>query len=350
MRLGSSYLYDNVPIPSGFTYANPNVKWQTKQDFNVGMETSFLKDRIRIGVNYYNNLVFDLLDQKSLPMSSGRPYVVENVANVTNKGWEIDLGVDVIRQRDLIWNVRGNVAINKNIITKTFYKSLDVVPVMLYRDENSHFVEGYPVGGWFGYRFAGVKPSNGHTFVHTGEGDDTFDMDLLSNATLALKAPDPVFFGDYYAPVIGGFSSNLTWKRWVLSMNFEFKTGNYIRSFTTFRSISSGNRLASDENRWRAPGDIASIPEISFSNRAYRDYMYDVMLEKGDYLRCTYSSLGYNMPTSVLKILRLESARITFTANNLFTLTAYKGIDPSLMGRVGYPNSRRYSLSFNVGF
>lgn len=349
MTYGTSVIYDGVPVPTDFRYANPNVKWQTKRDFNIGFETSFFKDKIQLGVNYYNNIVFDLLDEKALPMSSGRYSVKENVANVVNRGWEIDLGTQVIRAGDFYWNLRGNVAFNKNIVTKTFFTDTSDLPEMLASEGNSKFVEGYPVSGWFGYRFAGVNPADGHTMVYDAEGNK-FDADLTGNKTLGLKMPDPVFLGDFFPPIIGGLSSIMTFDRWVLTMNFEFNAGNYIKSFNTFKGLSSHNRYYTDANRWRAPGDIAAIPSISMLDNAFSKYMYDVTLEKGDFLRNTYTSLGYNLPPQVLGALRLEIARITFTANNLFTLTAYKGIDPSLMGEIGYPNSRKYSLSINIGF
>lgn len=347
-QFGSSITYDGATVPTSFQFANPNVRWQTKEDFNIGIETSFLKNRFNLSVNYYNNLVFDLLDQRSLPLSSGRPSVTENVADVLNKGWEIDMGANIFRNRDFSWNIRGSVAFNENIIKKTFYKGTEYLP-SVGSGNNSYFVQGYPVRGWFGYRFAEVDPISGHTMVYDNNGD-LFDMDLLSNLTLGLEAPEPVFLGDFYPPIIGGFSNTLTWKRWVMTMSFEFKAGNHIQSFSTFRSLSTRNRHAADDNRWRAPGDIAAIPSISTSQRAYYTYMYDAMLEKGDYLRNTYTSLGYNVPPSLTKSLGFQSARVTFNINNLFTFTAYKGIDPALMGGIGYPNSRKYNLTLNIGF
>lgn len=349
MTYGSSVIYDEKPIPTSFRFANPNVKWQTKKDFNIGFEASFLKNRIQLGVNYYNNTVFDLLDEKALPMSSGRVSVKENVANVVNKGWEIDLGAEVVRYGNFYWNLRGNVAFNKNIVTKTYYTNPSQLPQIGAGEGNSKFVEGYPVSGWFGYKFAGVNPADGHTMVYDAEGKK-FDADLTGDATLGLKMPEPVFLGDFFPPIIGGLSSIMTWDRWVFTMNFEFNAGNYIKSFNTFKGLSSLNRYHSDANRWRAPGDVAAIPSISVLDNAFSKYMYDAVLEKGDFLRNTFTSLGYNLPSKLLGSLGLESARITFTANNLFMLTAYKGIDPSLMGEMGYPNSRKYSLSFNIGF
>ncbi|WP_444956707.1 hypothetical protein [Ornithobacterium rhinotracheale] len=330
-------------------YANPNVKWQTKKDFNIGVESSWLNRRLIFGLNYYNNFVYDLLDRKALALSSGREDVVQNVANLRNKGWEFDLEARVIKTRDLSWILRGNLSLNKNIVTETFYENLASLPIIKSGSGNRNFVKDYPVQGWFGYRFAGVEPESGHTLVYDGNGD-VFDMDRLSNVTLGLKAPTPQFLGDFVPPVVGGFSTSLNWREWSLNMNFEFKMGHYIRSFEGFSSISSRNRHISDKSRWRAPGDKALKPEISYNNVAYREYMYDSMLEKGDYLRNTFTSFGYNLPQSWLKNMQIDNARISIGANNLFTITKYKGIDPALMGSLGYPNTRSYNLMINIGF
>lgn len=342
--------YDGMIVPNSFTYANPNVKWQTKKDFNVGAEMSLWKGRVRFGANYYHNFVFDLLDSRSLPYSSGRGSVRENVANVVNKGWELDMSLSPIRRPNFYWDIRANVAINKNTITSTYYKNIDEIALVRSGAGNSYFIQDYPVAGWFGYRFAEVDPETGNTIIYSSEDGEKFAMDLLSNATLGLKAPPAEYLGEFYPPVVGGLSTNINWKQFVLTMSFEYKFGNMIRSFSTFGRSGSNNRHVSDLNRWRAPGDIAGVPAITAGRSAYRDYMYDVMLERGDYFRNTFMSLGYNLPSRWTQALGLQFARITFTTNNLFTWTAYKGIDPALMGRLGYPNSRRYNLSFNISF
>ncbi|MGQ2119033.1 SusC/RagA family TonB-linked outer membrane protein [Ornithobacterium rhinotracheale] len=349
MKFENRYDYDNIIIPTSFVYANPNVKWQTKKDFNIGVESSWLNRRLIFGLNYYNNFVYDLLDRKALALSSGREDVVQNVANLRNKGWEFDLEARVIKTRDLSWILRGNLSLNKNIVTETFYENPASLPIIKSGSGNRNFVKDYRVQGWFGYRFAGVEPESGHTLVYDGNGD-VFDMDRLSNVTLGLKAPTPQFLGDFVPPVVGGFSTSLNWREWSLNMNFEFKMGHYIRSFEGFSSISSRNRHISDKSRWRAPGDKALKPEISYNNVAYREYMYDSMLEKGDYLRNTFTSFGYNLPQSWLKNMQIDNARISIGANNLFTITKYKGIDPALMGSLGYPNTRSYNLMINIGF
>lgn len=349
MMYGDNLLYDGQVVPSSFTYANPNVKWQTKRDFNVGVEGALWRNRVNFSVNFYNNLVFDLLDMRRLPYSSGQQQVRENVANIRNRGWEFDLSADVYRRKGLIVNLRGNLAINKNIVTKTYIKSLaDLGRVDPYT-ANENPVQGYARNSWFGYHFAGVDKITGHTLAYDDEGKKV-DLDMVGNVGTDSKLPTASYLGELYAPVTGGLSLNITWNRLMFSTNLEFKMGNKIQSFNTFKGLDVKNRHISDMGRWRSPGDVATIPQISLSDNAYSNYLFDAMLEKGDYLRNTYCSLTYRIPEKLLHPLRLETAQIAFTANNLFTVTAYKGIDPALMGQIGYPNSRNYTLSLNVNF
>lgn len=338
--------YDGLTLPTSFEYANPDIRWQTKRDFNVGLETGWLGERVRLSVNYYDNFVFDLLDYRTLPLSSGRPNVKQNTANLRNRGIEADLYLELLRHGSLIWSIRGNIAYNRNKITETFHKSLSELEKSA---GGQKLIQGYSVGSWFGYRFAGIEPSTGHTLAYDDEGKP-FDMDLLSDATLKLQSPTLSHLGESTPPLIGGFSSDLYWGRWALNMSFEFRSGHLIPSFNTFRGLSSKSRHISDITRWRAPGDEVALPEISFINTAYSKYRYDVSLERGDYLRLTYATLSYNLPPEWLRALGMLGAKLSLTANNLFTVTGYKGIDPSLGGSFGYPNSRRYLLSLNLNF
>lgn len=345
-KLDRKIIYDGQTVPTGFEYANPDIRWQTKRDFNVGLETAWLNERLRFNVNYYDNFIFDLLDFRALPLSSGRPNVKQNTANLRNRGVEVDLFVELLRRGDLVWSIRGNLAYNKNRITDTFHKSVDDLK---NSNGGQQLIQGYSVGSWFGYRFAGIEPSTGHTLAYDDDGKP-FDMDLLRNESLKLEAPTLSYLGESMPPIIGGLTSDLYWHRFSLNLSFEYRAGHMIESFNTFRSLSSHNRHVSDITRWRAPGDEAQIPAIGFLSNAYSKYTYDVRLEPGDYLRLTYATLSYNLPNELLRRAGMLGARISLTANNLFTITGYKGIDPSLGGAFGYPNSRKYVLSINLNF
>ena len=90
--------------------------------------------------------------------------------------------------------------------------------------------------------------------------------------------------------------------------------------------------------------------QASESFTTYSSYMYDILLEKGNYLRCSYMTLGYNLKPEWLHKIGFSTARLSFTAKDLFTVSSYSGIDPALMGSFGYPNSRKYTITLNVGF
>lgn len=349
MTFTDADLHDGVTTPRRFDYANPSIKWQTKRDFNIGLDAAFLNDRLRFGVNYYHNEVIDLLDRSPRPYSSGVGTITKNVSSLTNTGLEVELGADLIRANKFSWSVRGNVAFNTNEVTKTYRSSLEQVPRGYTNASSGLFVAGYPQSAIFAYRFSAIDPTTGHTLV-IGDDGQPFDMDLLINRTLNLQAPQISYIGSSEPPITGGFSTSLKYDRWVLDASFEFLAGHYIQSFNKFSSLGSGNRHISDQNRWRTAGDIASRPALSYNSTAYDRYPLDVNYERGDYLRASYITLGYNLPPSLLSKIGIASARLSLTGSNLFTFTRYRGIDPSLMGKFGYPNSRKYSLSINLSF
>ena len=343
MTLGQSVIYDGQTVPTSFSYPNPNVKWQTKQDMNVGLDLSLFDYRLELGVNYYNNITRDVLDRKALPYSSGRSEVTENVADIYNSGWEIDLGVTLLKNKSFQWYAKANIAINDNKVKNTYYKDTKDLPKATL--SNAHqFVENQPVNGWYGYKFAGINPINGAVMTYTGNGEATLDM------SVTWPIPSVFYLGNLTPPVVGGFSTSANWKQLIFSANFEFKTGHKIKSFNTFRSLDARNRHTSEANRWREPGDITNVPAMSEAFTTYSSYMYDILLEKGNYLRCSYMTLGYNLKPEWLHKIGFSTARLSFTAKDLFTVSSYSGIDPALMGSFGYPNSRKYTITLNVGF
>ncbi len=347
MNIGNVLTYDGQVVPTSFSFPSPNVKWQTKEDINVGLDVALFDNRFELSANYYHNTTSDVLDNRKLPYSSGRGVVRENVADILNKGWEISLSTTNIKSQDFRWITRLILSLNDNEVLTTYYETLDEVGAT---DEQA-FVEGYPVNAWYGFKFAGVDESTGHTLVWTESGNK-FDMDdIYSNSNLDIDPPPVSYLGEAYPPVTGGFINTLIYKRFTLTANFEFKTGHTIKSFNTHAAVSSKNRYYTDAYRWRQPGDITSVPAFTGNTRyAYSTYLYDEKLEPGDYLRLNLVTLGYNVDPKFAQKIGFKNIRVNATARNLFVLTKYNGIDPALMGKFGYPNSRNYMLSINLGF
>lgn len=346
-RFGQSIKYDGQNVPTEFDYPNPNIKWQKKQDMNIGLDLSLLDYRIELSVNYYDNITRDVLDNKRLAISSGRESAKTNVADLYNKGVEIDLGFTLIKRKNVQWFAKVNYAYNENKVKNTFYKEMVELPYRIGPSSSQNFVEDYSAGSWFGYKYAGINPMTGGVLAYTRNGDATLDF---SSANGVVPNTMIDYLGLKYPPHVGGFSTSINFYQFVFSASFEFKTGHNIKSFSTFTDLSGQNRHVNDINRWRQPGDITNVSRLSQIDRTYRSYMFSNTLESGDYLKCSFMTLGYNIPPKLLKKIGFNTARISMTAKDLFTITKYRGIDPLLMGEFGYPNSRKYTFTLNLGF
>lgn len=341
-----SISYDGQKVPTDFTYPNPNIKWQKKQDMNIGMDLSLFDYKVEFSVNYYDNITRDVLDNTRLAMSSGRESARTNIADLYNKGVEIDLGLTLIRRKNIQWFAKFNYAYNKNTVKNTFYKKMEDFPDMVTPSSSQNFVEGFSSGSWFGYEFAGINPMTGGVMAYTPTGaTHDFSASNGKNPNSLIK-----YLGLKYPPHVGGFSTSINFYQFVFSTSFEFKAGHNIKSFSTFTDLTGQNRHVNDINRWRQPGDQTNIARLSQIDRTFRYYMFSNTLEKGDYLKCSFITLGYNVSPKLLSKIGFNTVRLSFTAKDLFTITKYKGIDPLLMGEFGYPNSRKYTVTLNLGF
>lgn len=354
-----------VTLPSYVTPKNPDIKWQKKEDRSFGVELGFLKNRFQVIVNYYNNVVRDLIDNKKLPSSSGITTIKANCSSVRNEGWEINFRSVNISKRTFHWTTTLNMATNKSTVISSFYKRIEDIPKGSIRTEP---VEGTSTNSWLGYRFAGIDPLTGHVLAYVDnsnretpigfqreDGSWVLDMDDASNESDKLKIKGVI--GKSYPPVTGGFGSTWRWKQFSLDCRFSFMLGHKITSAyyaVAGGSVSSASKNAHpmEMNRWRKPGDITNVPGYNtsgMSSSLQSDY-YDLKLEKGDYMKCTEISLGYFLPTKYVRALKLNSARINLNIRDVFTVTGYKGLDPENFGSYGYPIFRKYMLSLNVGF
>ena len=356
--------YFGYDIPTYIQPKNPSVKWQKKEDRSVGVDFALLKRRVRGTVNYYNNVTRNLLDTKNLPISVGVSSIKYNSSSIRNYGWEFSVNTQVVRAKDLFWRVDFNVGMNKSKVIETYYKDISEVPKGY--DETTP-VKGASTNAWFGYRFAGIDPRTGHTlaFVDNSkrknpigfqreDGRWVMDMDDTNNSD---RESIKECLGDSYPTVNGGFRTNLSWKNFTFDADFTFMLGHkitaayYANSAGGMVSSASQNVLRKEATRWRKPGDMTDIPVYSsggsFSS-LYSEW-YDLKLEKGDYLKCTSISLGYHIPLKVCQKLSLTSLRVNLNIRDVFTVSGYSGMDPENFGGFGYPNSKKYMISLNIG-
>ena len=361
-------VYAGVPLATVFNYGNPVIKWEKKKETNLGLELSLFKGRINTDFRYFDETVMDLLDNTITPPSVGRPSARINNGTLTNKGFEVTARVEVIKSKDWLWELGGNITRIKNKLSNVFDKE-----VPAFTSPATRNIQGYPVNGWFGYKFSHVDPETGSLMVYaqkvktqlvggkveTTYSDQIVDLskisatDLLTNyRTYYLGHRDP----EYY----GGFNTRLIYRAFEITGNFVLAGGNQITSFIDRRegpSLSAGditasrtNRLKENLYRWRQPGDITDIPLYRYNASSYTNYMISKDIEDGSYLKCTELAFSWRAPRQFLEKTAVKTLKATLVASNLFTLSKYSGTDPETQTPFSYPNTRNYALSLNIGF
>jgi TonB-dependent starch-binding outer membrane protein SusC len=367
----SGATYNNILYASTITYGNPVLKWEKKQNKDLGLEMSFFKGRLNTEISYFNETIKNLLDQVQVPASSGRTTTMENFASLSNKGFELSLRGEVIKNKDFLWEISGNVANIKNKVLSTYYSS-EPSQAQGELNFNTKFVAGYSVDSWFGLKYSGIDPNTGHVMAwarkqirneNNGQVFYTYEdkeIDVTSTTyTDIVTQYRPYYLGSKQPDLYGGFQNRFVYKNWDLFMSFTFATGNKIQGFnerwsapdarSSDTKISRVNRLKENVNRWRSPGDITNVPQYYLTANAFNSVFTDYDLQSGSYLKCQSLGLSYRLPKTMLDKWRLSNAKLGMNVSNFFTLSNYIGTDPETQTAFGYPNTRMYSLALEIG-
>lgn len=338
---GGANYNDNMgiyPMQSG----NENLGWEKLWTTNVALHLGFW-NRLNLDVEFYNKLTTDML--MSVPVSyadKGEGFRWDNIGAMVNRGVELALNADIIRTRNFVWNISANVSYNKNKITE-LYNGLNEYELS---STSTKLVVGHSVGEFYINRYAGVNPANGDALWLTKNGE----------VTTEFNESDKVMIGkSYIAPWQGGFGTSLSWKGLTLSAQFAWVADRWM--FNNDRFFEESNGLYSVYNqsrrllydRWKKPGDVTDIPRYGVTPQ-----MDSRFLEDASFLRLKNLMLGYSLPSNVLKKSKFfTAARIYIQAQNLFTFTAFTGIDPESSSNVykaQYPMSRQYSVGIDLTF
>lgn len=360
--------YDGMLAASAINYGNPVLKWERKGEKTLGLEMSFFKGRINLEGQYFSERIEDLLDQTPLPVSVGRVSTTVNVGSLSNKGLELSARVEAVKTKDFLFEIGGNITKVKNVLEKVYNSMTPYIA-----SNTPQFVQGYATNSWFGYKFSHIDEKTGQAMVwarkeNTALVDGVIQKtytDQLINIESVTSASLQANYRTYYLGkrdpnLFGGFNSRIVYKEFELMGQFVFASGNKIIDFQDRLNGPSGqtdditasrtNRLTENVNRWRQPGDITDIPKFGNSVSNYTRYLVDRDLSDGSYLKCNTLALSWRMPARTLKNAWMHTLRLSLMANNLFTLTNYRGTDPETQTPFGYPNAKSYTLSMTLGF
>lgn len=328
--------------------ANPNLKWETTQQLDLGIEFGLFKDRMHIDIDYYNKHTEDLLLAVSIPRTTGFDQLVQNYGEMRNRGVELGINADVLGSDSKFkWDLNFNIATNKNKILRL------AAPFNVYNRDIYRYEEGGEMFSFYLHPQTGVNPETGAIEFEDVNGDGEFDV---NNDRRIVGTANPDFFG--------GITNNFKWRGFDLSFFLQYTYGNeqlnWNRFFQEHGGTRSTNFSISQLDRWQQPGDITMIPRMTADNYA-SDIRPSRFLENGSYMRLKNITLGYNLPASFAKKIGMASARVYLSGQNVFTITDYTGLDPELTGTASntltqgiefysMPQPRTFMAGVNLNF
>ncbi|MEO7213012.1 TonB-dependent receptor [Mucilaginibacter sp.] len=304
--------------------ANPNLKWETTGQFDVGVNFGFFNNRISGGFEYYRKNSRDLLLSVNIPGTLGISFQDQNLGKLYNKGFELELAGDIFVGK-FKWTSSINAAYNKNIVT-------DIQGQVLGSNDLNRVIEGQPIGVFYGKEYAGVDPANGDAlyFLNTKDGSGN----LIKTKTNDYNAAQNIVLGNPTPKYTGGWTNTFSYAGFDLSVTMQGSFGNKIYNgggqyMSASASNGFDNQTTDQMAYWDKPGDITDVPEprLFYGNGVNASSRY---LSGGSYIRMKTVGLGYNVPKAWLSKIRLNSARIFMNAYNLFLITKYKGWDPEV--------------------
>lgn len=345
--------------------ANPDLKWEINKQFDIGLELGLFNNRIAIEADIYRRKSEDMLLERPLPRTSGYATVFENIGSMENRGLELALMTNNIENPDFSWSTEFNISINKNEVLKLHGGSdIETGGGVHGGGAGSIIREGLAVNTFMGYISQGTW--------NTDEAEEAAEYNRLPgdikykdvNNDGAINQDDRVPIGNGVPDGYGSFINNFSYKNFELTADIQFMYGNEIMweaVHSTEDRVGIANSLGSVLNAWTPDNQDTPIAELRPTQAGYDTDNDTHRMQDGSFIRGRNFTLAYNIPQQVLTPWSIRNLRIYATAQNLFTITEFRGYDPEIStsgapfsrGRAAYfeyPKSRTFLLGLNIGF
>ncbi|WP_246229244.1 SusC/RagA family TonB-linked outer membrane protein [Sphingobacterium shayense] len=398
-----------VGVKPGDVLGNPLLVWEKTQTTNLALDMSFLKNRINLTADFYNNESKNLLLQVEIPTSTGYKQQYQNIASLRNRGVELSLNSLNISKEDFQWKSAFNITFNRSKINSLYSGSSNDYLLTSYESRINFLTRvGGPVSSFYGYKYDGVyttddfeqqadgsyllkdgvaslkgrnrstvKPGDVKYATVVGETDEAGNPVWSTEDRTVIGSPEPKFFG--------GFNNEFIYKNFDLGIFLNFSYGNKAFNMNSQRFMGpylpNQNSLARMANYYtlidRDTGletkDLNKLAELNpgeqnksqlwslnaTNNIAISDPL-DYYLEDASFLRINNITLGYTLPQEVSKRVFMQKLRFYVTLNNIHTFTNYSGYDPevsaseSLLTRgvdnSAYPRTKSFVAGVNLTF
>lgn len=355
---------------------NPDLGWENTKTYNIGLDLGFCQNRFRVTADIYRRKTSNMLMSLGLPTSSGYGSIAYNAGSMTNKGFELEVGADILTGR-FKWTLSGNIYLNRNnvddlmgteMLGQSYLSGGGVF------SQSVHITKaGYPVGSFYGYVVDGVYQNEAEA------SQAPFDTPQATPGSLRYKdisgsdglpdgkitADDMTIIGSAEAKFNYGINSEMSYKGFSLSMVFTGREGGNIANLNRYFLDSytdTGDNIRKEawEGRWQGEGTSNFFPvvdgskESSYFNKRFSTFL----LEDASFFRLKNLSLAYQF--NMKKVKWINSLKLFATVSNVFTITDYSGYDPEVsitksalspnVDYAAYPSCRTYSFGLNVKF
>lgn len=344
------------------------LKWETTNQFDIGLDIAFLNNRVNLTVDAYYKKTKDLLLDKLIPMSSGFSRIQANYGNVTNKGLEISGHFIPVKARNFLWSIDANISFNRN---KVGGLDADQYSDVAWGIENMFLVRnGEPIGTLYGYVEDGFYDNEAEVRadpLYRNETDSKVKS-MVGEVKYKNLDDDPVIdnrdrqiIGNTNPDYQYGITNTLEWKNWTFSFFLQGTQGNDVLNVNLkkFDMASVDNMpYFIYNNRWTAENRAnAKWPRANrTSTRSMK--ASDRYIEDGSYLRCKNVSLSYRFRHPMKFV---ESINLVASVSNLFTISGYSWMDPDVnsfgsdpkrrgVDMASYPSARTFNFGVQIGF
>lgn len=367
------YSFNNNAAEPGYIQAvkpgNPTLRWETQTQIDVGVEFSFLNNRIRGAVDYFKKDANDLIFGVPLSYSTGYTSQSQNVGRMNNKGVEIDLTFVPVQTKNITWDVRLNATNYKNTITELPNDQKEI------RSGSFKRVEGRGMYDYFLYQWYGVNPENGDGLYLFDDSGDAAAVEARWNTVLKNKYGyeldgQRVVWRTTYAKndwcgkkalpdLYGSLSTSFRYKNFSLGVQMNYQLGGWSLDAAWNMSMSAGKygfgKSVEILDRWTTPGQITNVPRMDEARATNFDATASSRwFTSASYLSIKNVNLMYDFPKKIANKLTLSGLQLFLSGENLALFSARKGFDPSsslTSGSVhGYSMARTFILGLNISF
>lgn len=360
------------------TLGNPNVRWETSTQTDVGLDLNLFNNAFSLSADYYvKNTSGVLLQPQAPPSAGGTASAFVNAGKIRNQGFELELNYRGDINDKFKYDITGNFA----TVTNEVISLAGGAPLVGARIDNNYFATrtavGHPIGSFYLLQQEGIFQNEQEIFTHAYQGPDIKPGDVMFRDVSGPNGePDGVidendrsFVGKSIPDFTYGLTANGSYANFDISLFFQGVYGNEIYNQINtdiegfYRAFNITERIATQS--WDGEGSTNEFPRLSWDGATNNKRPSSRFLENGSYLRLKNVQLGYTLSENASKLLKFSSVRVFVSAQNVFTITEYTGIDPEIytngnsagdgVRAVGidwgtYPSARTFTVGLNANF